>query len=267
VIHIPIHCILVRSMHSRNVGSCSRAMANGGADRLILIDPKCEIVNLDSRQGAAGAQRRLMEATVYKSWKDFYESEPDGIRVAFSARDKKETDWLSFQDRSDNILEEYMKPQQNSDGQQPVRPLYFVFGPEDHGLENDDFLYIHHICQLPTNGDYPSFNLSHAVLSALLLFHECARRKNVQIKTESNSPKPLTDSSAATVHMDAADKFVFPEKALKNWLNEIGFTLGDRRVDVYTVMRRMLLNNRATQKELRILEAVVFQTIRKLNDK
>ena len=50
-----IDVVLVRTEYASNVGATARAMANMGADRLILIDPQCD-VDLKAREAAAGAQ-------------------------------------------------------------------------------------------------------------------------------------------------------------------------------------------------------------------
>ena len=50
---------------SGNIGSVARAMANMGAERLILIDPKCRITN-QSRQMASEAQSILKNSVRYR---------------------------------------------------------------------------------------------------------------------------------------------------------------------------------------------------------
>jgi tRNA/rRNA methyltransferase len=229
----PIHVVLVRSIYSRNVGSVSRAMANLGASRLILVDPKCDL-DFEARQGAAGAQSRLIEATVYNTWADFYASEGEGVRIAFCAKSKIETDALDIESRAQEILKTHNGP------------IYLIFGPEDHGLSNDDVSFANFICQLPVYGDFTSFNLSHAVLLATYIF-----QKQLQLKAPEAEVTPVS-------------KFEFPDATLQKWLNTLGFEVGDRRIDAYKVLKRILLKNIATDKELRILEAVIFQTIRKL---
>ncbi len=235
----PIHVVLVRPHYSRNVGSVSRAMANMGAQKLILIQPECEI-NLEARQGAAGAQTHLLEHTSYSSWKDFFDNEPEGLRIAFSAQHKKETDTLSLEDRVKHL---------RSEGFLPRLPLYLFFGPEDHGLSNEDVAFANFICRLPIYGPFTSLNLSHAVLLALYICRTWLH-------------------SAPTVSAEPpSETFHFPESAIQGWLQTLGFEIGDRRTDVYKVLKRILLRNLASDKELRILEAIVNQTLRKLPKK
>lgn len=236
-----VHVVLVRPLYSRNVGSVSRVMGNMGAQRLILIDAQCEI-DYEARQGAAGAQTHLMEITQYKSWEHFFENEQHGVRIAFCAREKIESDTLTYEER---ILE--IKNNSDLSG----LPIYLIFGPEDHGLSNDDVRLANFICALPTYGSFISLNLSHAVLLALYI-----------LKAEyNNTPIQKNDLS---VEEPAAEKFFFPEEVLQTWLQSLGFQFGDRRTDAYKVLKRILLKNISSPKELRILEAILFQTVRKL---
>ncbi len=239
---IEINVVLVRPIYPRNVGYVSRAMANMGAQRLILIDPKCEY-DLEARQGAAGAQTHIVEATRYKDIAEFLNREPEGIRVALCARIKKDTDAMSFDDRAVSLV------QQQNEG---PRPIYLFFGPEDHGLENEDLEYMHFICSLPIFGEFKSINLSHAVMLALYVIRT----------TETKNAVALDNLNAKS--SSKGPGFFFPKLALKEWLTTLGFETGDRRNDAYKVLKRILLNNQASAKELRTLEAIVNQTVRKL---
>jgi tRNA/rRNA methyltransferase len=212
-------------------------MANMGAQKLIIVDTKCEY-DLAARQGAAGAQSHIVQATHYTSMDQFLSSEPDGYRIAFCARTKKETDDLSLEERAQQIT---LKQRDSK------LPIYLLFGPEDHGLENDDLDYAHFICSLPTFGEFKSLNLSHAVMLALYNF----RRLEPQAK-----PAQVADT--------IQEPFYFPKLAINEWLSTLGFETGDRRTDAYKVLKRILLNNHVTAKEARILEAIVNQTVRKL---
>jgi tRNA/rRNA methyltransferase len=60
---------------------------------------------------------------------------------------------------------------------------------------------------------------------------------------------------------------VFPEETLKEWLITLGFSLDKKKTNVYTVLKRMILHNVPTPKEVNMLETVLQQTIRKLKNK
>ena len=81
-----LHVVLVKTIYESNIGATSRAMSNMGAKKLFLISKQCEIT-FKAQQAAASGQDAFQNRTEYDSWNDFYKNEPDGIRIAFSARD------------------------------------------------------------------------------------------------------------------------------------------------------------------------------------
>ncbi|RME16161.1 MAG: TrmH family RNA methyltransferase [Bdellovibrio sp.] len=234
-----IHVVLVRTKYSGNIGRTARAMANMGAQRLILIDPQCEVLNEESRKAAAGAQEQLKNHVVYQSWEDFYQSEGEGVRVALSARKGKRRKALSLEEAG-RIIE----------SKNTIRShFYFIFGPEDHGLSSDDLSFCNFCCSLPVYGKFSSYNLSQAVLLCLFL----VRSSWSFLKERSGKEKPLKPLS-------------FPDESIKEWLEEIGFDLSARRSSAYLTVRRLLLENIPTPHELMVLEAILHQNIRKLRE-
>ncbi len=243
-----INVVLVRPKYSFNIGSVSRVMANIGTQRLILIEPQCEIDH-EARKGAAGAQSRLMEAEIYKNWADFLSQEPDGVRLAFCGKNKKQMEPKNFAEKAPSIIENIETLNFNH--------IYFVFGTEDDGLSDEDLEFAHHILTLPTHGEFRSLNLSHAVLLALFIFDQNLRsKKNFQPKMSTTIDKK-----------DDTTGFFFPESNIKDWLTAIGFEIENRDTSAYTVLKRLLLSQLPTKKELRVLESIVNQTIRKLKNK
>jgi tRNA/rRNA methyltransferase len=58
-----------------------------------------------------------------------------------------------------------------------------------------------------------------------------------------------------------------PDQTLKAFIEEMGFDLTkQRKINAYTVLRRMLLQNTPTKKELVILETVLQQATRKIRE-
>jgi tRNA/rRNA methyltransferase len=58
--------------------------------------------------------------------------------------------------------------------------------------------------------------------------------------------------------------FIFPDETLKKWLVEMNIDLSKRKTNMFTVLRRMLLQNAPSEKEFRMLEIVLQQSIRKM---
>jgi tRNA/rRNA methyltransferase len=246
-----IRIVLVRTIYDSNIGASSRAMANMGSENLILIDPKTDIT-LKAQKAAATAQSALQNRKVYNSWQDFFAAEPEGIRISFTARDGKGRQVQDFQ----NTLQ-WLKAEhplfQNEKSEATAVPIYMIFGPEDWGLSAEDLELTHFACSIPTFGDNTSLNLAQAVLLALFILRS----------TWGGQRSQLEGQQPARAHKGEQ---VFPVKALRTWLEEMGFDVDNRRVNAFSVLRRMLLQNVPNTKELKILEIVLYQGIRKLRE-
>ena len=65
----------------------------------------------------------------------------------------------------------------------PPQLVGILFGPEDNGLDNNALDRCQQLLCLPTNPDYPSLNLSHAVL---LLLYELRMAMDIPASTETH---------------------------------------------------------------------------------
>lgn len=246
-----IRVVLVRSLYERNVGAVSRAMSNMGIDQLILIAPQCEIT-YEAQKAAATGQDGLQNRIVYQSWDEFYQKEPDSIRIAFTARDGKGRTVRDLREVFDYVRDE--SPQFQVSSEEPVY-VHLIFGPEDWGLSNEDTELVHFCACIPTFGANWSLNLAQAALIAMY-----------DLRRSWGGTRTQLDGQQKARIKDPSKVGVFPEETLYTWLSEMGFDLSKRRINVYTVMRRMLLSNTPTRKELAILETVLQQSIRKLRE-
>jgi tRNA/rRNA methyltransferase len=242
--------VLVRSIYSSNVGASSRAMANMGIERMVLIDPKCEI-DQAARLAAATGQEGLQTRTTYSSWDEFFKTEPDGLRFAFTARDGRGRAVSGYQATLQWLRDEHPSFSETND--QPLF-LYLIFGPEDWGLSGADLELAHHCVSIPTYGENSSLNLGQAVLLALFLTRQFFGGQLTKLDGQqpARSENPQLN--------------IFPEETLKTWLTELGMSLDKRRINAYTVLKRMILHNVPTPKELNMLETVLQQNIRKLRE-
>jgi tRNA/rRNA methyltransferase len=242
-----IKVVLVRTIYDSNIGASSRAMANMGIDHLILIDPKTDIT-LKAQQSAATGQAALQNRKVYNSWDQFMATESEGIRISFTARDGKGRLVQDFQTTLQWLQTEHPIFKKNEPSAVPV---YLIFGPEDWGLSAEDLEHSHFACSIPTFGDNTSLNLAQAVLLALFILRSTWGGQRAQLEGQ----QPARSTSQA-----------FPEKALQTWIQEMGFNIENRRINAYSVLKRMLLHNVPNSKELKILEIVLHQGIRKLRE-
>lgn len=248
---IDLRVVLVRSIYERNVGAVSRAMANMGVKKLILIAPQCEL-GIEAQKAAATGQEAMAESVVYTDWPEFYENEPRGLQLATTARDGR---GRLVEDLSETLTRiSGSHPQFLKANEENPLVIHLLFGPEDWGLSAHDIQYANHCCSIPTYGENSSLNLAQAVLLALFIF----RTVFGGVKTRlDGQQQPRAQQKKAEV---------FPEQTLKDWLIEMNMDLTKRRINVYTVLRRMLLQNAPSQKEFRMLELVLQQSLRRMRE-
>lgn len=220
--------ILVRPIYPRNIGMVARAMNNFGHDRLILIDPQCDL-DVDARQGAAQGQRPLHDCTTYHTWDEYAANEPDGTRIAFSRRSGKR--------RPSEPFAQVLEWPALHDG----RPVSLMFGAEDHGLSRDDLMWAHRTATLDIPGPLKSLNLSHAVLLALS-----------QLPRDIPPPETIVD-----IHT--------PDAILRKWLETLEFDLSTKNWNAFFALRQMIMKASPTEREMELFTAVLEQTIRAID--
>ncbi len=203
-------------------------MSNFGQERLVLLDPKCEL-DVDARQGAAQGQQPLTECVTYRSWEDYAEHEPDGTRIAFSRREGRR--------RPSQPFAEVLQWSALADD----RPVSLIFGTEDHGLSRDDLLWAHRTATLDIPGPLKSLNLSHAVLLAL-----------------SQLPRDLPPAEVQT-------DIQLPDELLRDWLESLNFDLSTKNWNAYYSLRQMIMKASPTDREMALLSSVLHQTLRAIN--
>lgn len=209
-----------------------------GADRLILIDPRCEIDNESARQMAAGAQDMLAKAVRYASWEDFFAHEGHGVRIALSRRGGRKRKVFGLEEIASEKLA------------MTEEPVYLIFGPEADGLDVDDLAFVNFCCFLPVYGEFGSLNLAQAVLLALFV---------VKQKIGAEKPEQIKGGAAISVQ-----PFYFPDGLIKDWLTAMGFNIQARKASAYLTLRRLFLQNQPTEHEIHVLESILQQNIRKL---
>lgn len=246
-----VRIVLVRTIYERNIGATSRAMSNMGVDKLILIDPQCEIT-FEAQQTAATGQTGLQNRTTYPSWNEFLQQEPESIKICFTARDGK---GRQVRDIGEVLADIKNHAPQFQHASETPYLLHLIFGPEDWGLSADDLEHANFCACLPTWGENWSLNLAQATLLGMFSLRSAwgGSRTTLDGGDERRAPQGIEG--------------INPEQTLKTWLEEMGFDLTkQKKINAFTVLRRMLLQNTPTKKELVILETVLQQATRKLRE-
>jgi tRNA/rRNA methyltransferase len=248
-----IHVVLVRTIYESNIGATARSMSNMGAEDLILIDPKTEI-GLKGHQSAANGQRPLENRKVYPSWEEFFKKNSNGIRISLTAKDGKNRMVEDLAETLKRLKKSHLELDPSATEKIEPLSIYLIFGPEDWGLSGADIENTHFSCSLPIFGDNTSFNLAQAVLLTLFI-----------LRSEWGGPRTEMEGKPSSKYV-RKDQNAFPDEALKGFLEAMGLSTKNRKVNAYTVLKRMILHSVPSEKEIRILEIVLQQGIRKLNE-
>lgn len=146
-----ISIVLVEPQSAGNVGSVARALKNTGFTKLTLVNP-CDYRNNDGYSMACKAAHMLLEAEVYPNLKEAVKG--SGLVVGTTRRlGRTRYPVLTLEEAAPKILEMSHK-----------NKVSVLFGREDKGLKNTEIPICDILMEIPTHADYPSLNLSHAVL-------------------------------------------------------------------------------------------------------
>jgi tRNA/rRNA methyltransferase len=151
-----IRIILVEPQGPINVGSVCRLMMNFGVSDLGLVNPCHDYRSLASRRMALKAETILNQASVFPT----LEAALADCHLAFGTTRRFGKYRDAFLTPEQSALQALSQPTGTT--------VAFVFGREDRGLHTSELDLCHAFVTIPTDSDYPSMNLSHAV--ALLLY-------------------------------------------------------------------------------------------------
>ncbi|MCO6432168.1 MAG: hypothetical protein J5J00_15025 [Deltaproteobacteria bacterium] len=145
-----IAVVLVEPQTSRNIGSVARAMKNFGYYDLRLVRP-VHFSQTDAAVTACQAGDLISSARCYDTLEESLADCTDVL--AFSARTGRNRKQISLPEIGGEL------------GINGISAL--LFGPEDTGLRKEHLALARLVVEIPAATDYPSFNVSQAVLLAL----------------------------------------------------------------------------------------------------
>ncbi|MEM3445743.1 MAG: RNA methyltransferase [Thermoplasmata archaeon] len=156
--------MLVGLKHEGNVGAIARVMKNFGFHELRLVN--CALGE-EARKRAMHANDILASATQFRS----FEAAIEGLDIVAGTSgvvSEKERHYLRHSLTPEGFLRKYRK----FEGK-----IGLVFGREDFGLLNEELAKCDILLHIPTAGEYPVMNVSHAAAVILYLLREKGRRR------------------------------------------------------------------------------------------
>ncbi len=142
--------VLFEPTHPGNIGAVARAIKTMGFDRLVLVNPACEIDG-EARARASGALDVLQAAHCVATLGEAIDD--CGLVLGASAR-RRALNWPEYAPRA--CAAEVAT-------RLPATPVALLFGPERAGLTNAELDRCHGLVYIPSNPAYNSLNLAMAV--------------------------------------------------------------------------------------------------------
>lgn len=147
----PVRIILVRPSHPGNIGSVARAMKTMGLVELVLVSPE-RFPSDEAVALATHAQDILNSTVVVENTLDALKDITYVYATSANSRDVDLTCY-SAREAAVDITSKIKKNHKTA----------IIFGPENHGLSNEELLLANALIQIPTQKDYHSLNLAAAV--------------------------------------------------------------------------------------------------------
>jgi tRNA/rRNA methyltransferase len=232
--------VLVRPQMARNIGSCARAMANGGLFHLRLVAPRDGWPQPDAWRTASGADRILEEAQVFA---DVPSAVADCHRVMATCPRPRH---IVIPQRTARAAAEDLRAI-NAEGHR----VAVLFGPERAGLENDDMACADTWVRYPLNPAHNSLNLAQAVM---ILAYEW------WMAAEDTPPRRLLTNETHVATKGELEGFL---DRLVAELDASGFLHNQqKRPGMVRNLRHWFQRGEVTEQELRTLHGVVTELSR-----
>lgn len=234
--------MLVRPLQSGNVGAAARAMKNMGLRKLVIVAPPA--FDIDKARWMAPGAEELLDHARYVP--DVAAAVADCRLVVATTARRRHSPWPA------------LEPEQCAtrcfDGSGPVAIL---FGPEDHGLANDELAHAHALVHIPTDA-HASINVAQAVLLIGQAIYAEARRQGYVPRVEGAGRRggPARGAApGASGELEPAPLGAL-EPLVGEWMETLEqgtYLVGHEPLLVSSTLRRILQRAALTAGEISIL--------------
>lgn len=233
--HQSCSIVLVRTKFAGNLGSVARAMANFAVSDLRLVTPEASIDAGEARALSTHGEHLLDQARVFPSLR---EAVSDCVWVcATTARS-------GGLYRKQNTLD-LKEAVQRGKAQSTHGPIAFVFGPEDHGLTNDEISLCHHLLHIHANPEYNVLNLAQA---AVICLYEWYQATSTAVAAPKEPPVPLGELARSLDHLEEA-------------LRAVHFIWGEKGDSVAHAIRHLISRSAPDALENKLLHGLARQLL------
>ncbi len=246
--------VLVRPHYAGNLGATARVMRNFGLSDLVLVSPHASTGDLDARRMATHGLAVLDTARVV----------PDiGAALAdcvFSLATSSLTAGVFRSGTIGTVAEKMPELLKASE----AGPVAIVFGPEPHGLSNEEIARCHGMVNIPSDPTSGSLNLAQAVA---ICCYELRKAWSKSVNDARGQPEfaeravaPFADQDRMFTHLQEA-------------LTAVGYLFGEKGDSLMHALRQLVGRAQPTPQEVKILHGLARQLLwtagqmKKENDK
>ncbi len=224
--------VLVRTHYAGNIGSVARAMKNFGLTDLVLVDPIADVKSHQARMLATNGGDILDAARVVPS---FDAAVADCGYVLGSSGETAGTLRRTLVGTPRELLPKFAETLAGS-------RCALVFGPEPHGLANDELARCHGLLFIPTAAEFTSLNLALAVGVTLYELHQAYR----PTEDTGRPPAAFADFDRAMTHLHDA-------------FTDVRFVFGQNGEALMHAFRHLIGRAKPTQQEVKLLHGLARQ--------
>lgn len=229
--------VLVRPHFAGNVGSIARVMKNFGLHQLTLVAPYADPQSDEAIRLATHGLPVLQHAKIVEKLTD---AVGDCQLVIASSANIEGLYRQGFYGRPDEVLPNFVDTLSHG-------PSALVFGPEPHGLSNEDIAQCHGIIRIITDHEYTSLNLSMAVGICLYELRRQFAQRTVEYQTPpSHQVANYAEQEAMFQHLRAG-------------MEAIHYVWGTKADLLFHGIRQLLTRARPTPVEVRMLHGLARQ--------
>lgn len=219
-----ITIILLEPENPGNVGAIARVMKNFGFDRLVIVNPKCDVFSNEAIHRAKYAGNLLKQAKILKKI--------PAMDFLIGTTGKLGNDY--------NIPRVPLMPWQLLEKLDSVNTkknnIGILFGREGIGLTNEEINSCDFVVTIPTSKGYPIMNLSHAVA---VLLYELSKLSEKNKKENKIGNFPL---------MTQAEKEQIILQINKT-LDKLTFTTPDKKRTQQTIWKKLIGKSFLSKRE------------------
>jgi TrmH family RNA methyltransferase len=226
-----IAVLLVETQSAGNIGSVARAMKNMGLSELILVNCQTELT-AEAGRLACGADDILEKSRRFGSLPEALAS--FGLGVGTSSR---RIGWIPQVHKPHELAERLAELS-------TAQRIALVFGPERTGLTNEHLQHCQWLVTIPSNPEFESMNLAHAV--AIVSYEIYSRLSKAPL----GRPFELAP-------LDQVEAFF---EDLQESLIEIGFLSREDPNRIMATLRQVLGRAALEERDVSILRGILRQS-------